>query len=124
MISLHLALLLHRLKHDESARAFTQAVVELFFKDMDRSVRELGVTDLGVPKKVRKMGEVFYGLTGALDAGLDAKDPAAIESVLVRNVYAGPHAGAAQLAGYVLEQIDALAARSTAELIASREAAA
>jgi cytochrome b pre-mRNA-processing protein 3 len=124
MISLHLALLLHRLKHEESARAFAQAVVELFFKDMDRSVRELGVTDLGVPKKVRKMGEVFYGLAGALDAALDTKDAAAIESVLARNVYDGPNPGARQLAAYVLEQIEALASRSTSELISSREAAA
>ena len=37
-----------------------------------------------------------------------AKDAAAIESVLTRNIYDGPHAAAGQLAAYVLEQVDAL----------------
>ena len=66
MISLHLTLLLHRLKGDASAKEFSQALVDLFFRDMDRSVRELGVTDLGVPKKVKAMGNIFYGLLGEI----------------------------------------------------------
>ena len=36
-----------------------------FFRDMDHSHRELGVTDLGVPRKVKTMGNVFYGLVGS-----------------------------------------------------------
>ena len=124
MVSLHMALLLHRLKHDPSARPFTQAVVELFFKDMDRSVRELGTSDIGVPRKVRKLGEVFYGLVGALDAPLDSKDAAALESVLARNVYGSPNPGAAQLAAYLIAGAQLLAARPTAELVSPKEAAA
>lgn len=124
LVSLHLALLLHRLKHDAAARPFTQAVVEHFFKDMDRSVRELGTSDIGVPKKVRKLGEVFYGLVGALDAPLDAKDVAALESAVARNVYGAPHPGAAQLAAYLLDEAQMLAARPTAELISPKESAA
>jgi cytochrome b pre-mRNA-processing protein 3 len=124
MVSLHLALLLHRLKHDAAARPFAQAVVELFFKDMDRSVRELGTSDIGVPKKVRRMGEVFYGLVGALDAPLDSKDAAALESALARNVYGAPNEGAAQLAAYLLDEATLLAARPTGELISPKESAA
>jgi cytochrome b pre-mRNA-processing protein 3 len=124
MISLHLALLLHRLKHEESARAFTQAVVELFFKDMDRSVRELGTSDIGVPKKVRKMGEVFYGLVGALDAPLDSKDVVALEAALARNVYGASHEAAGQLAAYALEQSRLLSERSAASITSPKDAAA
>ena len=40
---------------------FSQAVFDLFFKDMDRSLREMGAGDLAVPKKIRKMGDLFYG---------------------------------------------------------------
>ncbi len=72
MVSLHLALFLHRMKGVPEAKPFTQALTDLFFLDMDRSVRELGVTDLGVAKKVRKMAEVFYGLVRALDPALDS----------------------------------------------------
>ena len=117
MVSLHLALYLRRLKGEAEARAFTQALVELFFKDMDYSIRELGVTDLGVPKKVKTMGNVFYGLAGVLDSALDSGMPANVEAVLLRNVYGAPHPGAAQLAAYLLDESARLAAQPTAALI-------
>lgn len=117
MVSLHLALYLRRLKTEQEARDFAQALVDLFFKDMDHSVRELGVTDLGVPKKVKTMGKVFYGLVGALDPALDSGMPANVEAVLVRNVYGTSHPGAAQLAVYLLEESAQLAAQPTAALL-------
>src|ERR1700761_506939 len=61
MISLHLALVLRRLGTERDAKVFSQALFDLFFKDMDRSLREMGAGDLAVPKKIRKMGEIFYG---------------------------------------------------------------
>jgi cytochrome b pre-mRNA-processing protein 3 len=124
MVSLHLALYLRRLKGDATARDFGQALVELFFKDMDHSVRELGVTDLGVPKKVKTMGNVFYGLVAALDPALESGSPANVEDVLVRNVYGAPHAGAALLATYLLDESTRLAALPTTALISPTGVAA
>jgi cytochrome b pre-mRNA-processing protein 3 len=115
MVSLHLALYLRRLKGDAGAREFGQALVELFFRDMDRSVRELGVTDLGVPKKIKTMGNVFYGLVAALDPALDS-GTANVEEVLARNVYGAPHPGTAHLAAYLLDESSRLAALPTAAL--------
>jgi cytochrome b pre-mRNA-processing protein 3 len=124
MVSLHLALLLWRLKREASARDFTQALVELFFRDMDRSIRELGVSDLGVPKKIKTMGNVFYGLVAALDPALDAGDAAALATILERNVYGAPHAGIASLAAYLVDQSRELTARPVALLTHTAEAAA
>lgn len=124
MVSLHLALYLRRLKNEPTVRPFTQALVELFFKDMDSSVRELGVTDLGVPKKVKAMGNVFYGLVSVLDPALDSGDPAEVETVLVRNVYGESNPGAGQLAAYLLEESARLAAQSLAELVPAAGVAA
>jgi cytochrome b pre-mRNA-processing protein 3 len=124
MVSLHMALYLHRLKAETTARTFAQALVELFFKDMDYSVRELGVTDLGVPKKVKTMGKVFYGLTSVLDPALDSGVPANVEAVLVRNVYGAPNPGAARLADYLLAESARLAAQPTATLIDPPQVAA
>ena len=124
MVSLHLALYLRRLKNEPTARAVTQALVEFFFKDMDSSIRELGVTDLGVPRKVKTMGTVFYGLVGVLDPALDARDPSAVEAVLIRNVYGAPNPGAAPLAAYLLEEAARLAARPLADLVAAAGVAA
>lgn len=124
MISLHLALLLRRLKGESEARDFGQALVDLFFRDMDRSLRELGVTDLGVPAKVKKMGNVFYGLVGVLGEALDSGQPAAVEAVLTRNVYGDANAHAATLAAYLLAEAKRLAAEPVAALIHPAGAAA
>jgi cytochrome b pre-mRNA-processing protein 3 len=117
MVSLHLALYLRRLKNEPTARAFTQALVEMFFKDMDSSVRELGVTDLGVPKKVKAMGNVFYGLASVLDPALESGNAAEVEAVLLRNVYGAPSPGAATLAAYLLDESARLAASPVADLV-------
>lgn len=116
MISLHLALTMHRLKGDSAAREFGQSLVNVFFRDMDGSLRELGVTDLGVPNKVKKMGNVFYGLVGALGDALDRRDRTQVEGVLVKNVYgeASPHASA--LAQYLLDEAERLAAQPTSAI--------
>ena len=103
MIALHTYLVLDRLKGAEPQ--FRQALVDEFFRDMDRSLRELGVGDLSVGKKVRKMAEVFYGRVAAYDTAL-AVDEAALVAALARNVFPDePDAkGAEPLAGYVRAQ--------------------
>ena len=124
MVSLHLALYLRRLKNEPSARPFTQALVELFFRDMDASIRELGVTDLGVPKKIKAMGNVFYGLVKVLDPALDSGVAASVEDVLVRNIYGAPHPGASLLAAYLIDESARLGALPLAELVPSEGIAA
>jgi len=124
MVSLHLALYLRRLKNEPTAKDFTQALVELFFKDMDSSIRELGVTDLGVPKKIKTMGNIFYGLVKVLDPALDTGHPAEVEGVLVRNVYGAANPGAALLAAYLLDEAQRLAALPLTELVPAEGMAA
>jgi len=114
MISLHLALVLRRLNADATARPFVQSLVNVFFRDMDQSIRELGVTDLGVPAKIKKMGKAFYGIAEVLSHALDSADPAEVDAVLVRNVYGAPNAGSAALAAYLLDEAKRLAATPTA----------
>jgi cytochrome b pre-mRNA-processing protein 3 len=119
MISLHMALVFRRLRSETgTSKDFSQAVFDLFFKDMDRSLREMGTGDLGVPKKIQKMGSLFFGLLAALNAAMDSNDPIALEAVLSRNVFDGvpnDHVGA--LADYVLRQDRALAGQAAADII-------
>ncbi|MGB3338954.1 MAG: ubiquinol-cytochrome C chaperone family protein [Devosia sp.] len=111
MISLHLALLFRRLRAETGEqKEFSQAVFDLFFKDMDRSLREMGVGDMGVPKRIQKMGNIFFGLLAALNEAMDRDDSAALQIVLSRNLFdgaAGPHVEA--LADYLLAEDRALA---------------
>jgi cytochrome b pre-mRNA-processing protein 3 len=125
MISLHLALLFRRLRGDgEDAARFAQAVFDLFFQDMDRSLREMGVTDLGVPKKIQKMTSAFYPLLASVNEAIDSGDRDAVEAILVRNIYGGvTHAGPKALAGYLLKEAAALEASPVADIVAGRVAA-
>ena len=105
MVVLHVYLVFRRLAEaGEAARARGQEMFDLFIEDMDASMRELGVGDLSVPRKMRAMAEGYYGRAGVYDAALlDAADDK-LAAALLRNVYAGngnAKAGARRLARYV-----------------------
>jgi len=118
MISLHLALVLRRLRAEKDAKAFSQTLFDLFFKDMDRSLREMGAGDLAVPKKIRKMGEIFYGLLASLDTALTDDRPADVEAVLVRNIYVAESAtGAPELANYLIDEAHRLTLVPVARIV-------
>lgn len=113
MISLHMALVFRRLRHGpDKAKAFSQAVFDLFFKDMDRSLREMGAGDLGVPKKIQKMGNIFFGMLAALNEAMDRNDPDAVAAVIARNIYDGQDSAHVRaLTDYVIAKDAELAAQ-------------
>ena len=104
MIVLHSYLLFHRLRdEDEEAKALGQAVFDRFFKDMDHSLREIGIGDLSVPKKIKKMAQAFFGHVEAYDAGREEGDQSFADA-LSRNIYPdhdGTHSHAFALVAYV-----------------------
>ncbi len=121
MISLHMALVFRRMRGGEQTRNFSQAVFDLFFKDMDRSLREMGVGDLGVPKRIQKMGNLFFGLLAAINEAMDRGDREALALVLSRNLFDGAELDHARtLADYMIEQDKTLAAQQTAEISAGK----
>src|SRR5437868_5606477 len=64
IILLHLYLLIFRCEKETgnpAAPLFVRALSEIFFADMDRSLREMGVGDTGISKHVKKMVQAFYG---------------------------------------------------------------
>jgi cytochrome b pre-mRNA-processing protein 3 len=112
MIVLHLALLLRRLDREAAAgRALGQGVFDWFCQDMDANLREMGTGDLGVPRKMRAIGEAFYGRRQVYDSILTSAVRPDLVEPLVRNVFGGEAVpGAAALADYVW-QVDAALAR-------------
>lgn len=88
MIVLHLCLVLRRLRgEDGAATRAGQALFNAFCADMDGNLREMGVGDLAVPKRMKKFGEAFYGRAAAYDAALDAQGDTPLREALVRNVF-------------------------------------
>ena len=117
MIALHTFLVLDRLRG--RADRFRQDLVDELFRDMDRSLREMGVGDISVGKKVRKMAEVFYGRVAAYDRAA-AEGREALAGALARNVYAGtpPAEGLVSLTGYTLALRDRLAGLAEDRILA------
>ena len=117
MISLHTFLVLDRLKGVELE--FRQSLVDELFRDMDCSLREMGVGDVSVGKKVRKMAEVFYGRVAAYDRALD-EGAAQVTAAIARNIFPdGPDGGqASRLAVYMLGQRAHLATLGPAAIAA------
>jgi cytochrome b pre-mRNA-processing protein 3 len=121
MLVLHAVLFFRRLRsEDEAARRLGQEVFEAMFRDMDGSLRELGVGDLAVPKRIKGMIQAFYGRGAAYDAALDGEEARALEEALARNIYVGEGcAPAKRLAAYVRAAEAGLAAQSRATLTQS-----
>jgi cytochrome b pre-mRNA-processing protein 3 len=110
---LHLALVARRLRGGGAfAAEGSQALFDTFLAGLDLGLRELGVGDLTVPKKMRKLGEAVYGRFRSYDAALATEAaPDALEQVLDRTVYAGVEGGPAPaLATYVRRAEAALSA--------------
>ncbi len=122
MISLHLALLFRRLRGEGKAgNDFSQAVFDLFFRDMDRSLREMGVSDLGVPKKIQKMGNIFFGLMTNVSEAMDRDDRAGLEAVLRRNLFDdGQAARLDALVGYLFDRDADLKRQPVEAIVAGR----
>lgn len=128
MIVLHLFLLQHRLQEDievqrtnqkpakwreglassattnpHTSEGFSRSLSELFFTDMDRSVRELGVADTGVRYRIKAMAKAYHGRLQAYAASLADDDM--LRTALARNLYGTVEQGdvqtLAQMADYV-----------------------
>jgi cytochrome b pre-mRNA-processing protein 3 len=89
MIVLHSFLVMRRLKRSaaEAAQQLSQQLFDLQFADMDSSLREIGVGDLGVGKRVKVMAQAFFGRVEAYEAGLIATDDGILTDALTRNLY-------------------------------------
>ena len=117
LIVLHLALVLDRLAQDPGLKTLGQGVFDRFCEDMDHNLREMGISDLKVPKEMQRMGEAFYGRAQAYKAALAAADGQALVDCLARNIYGGSSAAAApRLAAYMRQAVRDLAAHDSAGL--------
>lgn len=122
MISLHAALVFRRLRSKEKeTKEFSQNVFDCFFKDMDRSLREMGVGDLSVAKRIEKMGGLFYGLLAGVSAALDSNDRDELIAFIGRNFHDGAdHAEAAMFADYIKQCDDYLSACPVEDIMAGK----
>jgi cytochrome b pre-mRNA-processing protein 3 len=76
MIVLHAVLVMRRLREGgDLGRDLAQRVFDVMFDDMDAALREMGTGDLSVGKKIKEMGEAFYGRATAYETPLAEARP-------------------------------------------------
>jgi cytochrome b pre-mRNA-processing protein 3 len=122
LVGLHAFLVIRRLQAAPApGPAVAQAVFDAMFADMDVNLREMGVSDLSVGKRVKQMWEAFHGRSVAYQKALDAGDAQALAEALSRNVWRGGEAAesghAARLARVALAQDAHLAGQEHAALL-------
>jgi cytochrome b pre-mRNA-processing protein 3 len=109
VLVLHLWMVLRRLRSIEGGAGLCQALFDRFCDDMDANLREMGVGDLTVPKRMQAFGEAFYGRSAAYDVALtDGRE--ALAQALCKNILDGGQIeNARRLAFYAEAAIAALA---------------
>ncbi|TDI58777.1 MAG: hypothetical protein E2O92_09150 [Alphaproteobacteria bacterium] len=130
MIAVHCFLVMNRLKErGDEARKLSQVLFDEMFDDMDRGLRELGVGDMGVGRRVRAMSKAYLGRVGAYDkaitldteAGTTEDENPVLRSALARNLYRGedvPDDKVATMAAYVMSQHQYLLTQTDEDLLA------
>ncbi len=91
LLLLHAYLVQERMMADEAgescdlvARDFNQALFDVTFFDMDQTLREMGIGDMGIPKHQKRMMKAFNGRMHIYAEVLDAED---FKSALRKNLY-------------------------------------
>ncbi len=115
-VALHAALVLRRLKQlPAPGPEIAQDLADALFRHFDIALREMGVGDISVPKRMKTLAEAFLGRANAYHQAL-GEGHFALSAALSRNVYAA-RGEADRLARYVESLENALAETTLAQLI-------
>lgn len=123
MICLHSFLVFRRLgKTDNAGKELSQAVHDLMFADFDRTLREQGIGDMGIGKRVKKLAKNLYGRIAAYESGL-AGEGTELADALQRNLYASATPSGDEvetMIAYIKDAIEDLDAQQTPDIMLGR----
>jgi cytochrome b pre-mRNA-processing protein 3 len=123
LLILHAGLVLRRLSAlGGLADAIAQDLVNSVFAHFDDTLREMGLSDIAVAKRLKAMASAFYGRNAAYAAALNDGSAADLAAALARNVYgaAGHEPGPkAEALAHHVALLDAALARIPIETFAT-----
>lgn len=122
MLALHVALVMRRLGQiGPVGAALGRAVAETFVTDLDDNMREIGIGDLAVPRKIKKAGAALFDRHQSYGVALEANDGVALEAALVAALTGSGdtnHLDSPALQVYTAQLWSALRATSDADCLA------
>jgi cytochrome b pre-mRNA-processing protein 3 len=123
LVLLHAILVVRRLNRAGApGQALAQVLFDVLFDDMDQALREMGIADLAVAKRVKRLAAAFYGRAKAYEEALEGRSET-LEAALARNLFAGAAVAAellAELARYAAAADRLLNAQPDADLLAGQ----
>lgn len=87
-LALHAALMIDRLRREPDGETLAQAFFDAMFKHLDLTLREIGIQDLGVGRRIKIMAEGLHGRALAYREALN-EGATPLTEVLRRNAYGG-----------------------------------
>jgi cytochrome b pre-mRNA-processing protein 3 len=118
-LALHAALTIDRLRREPDGEPLAQAFFDAMFRHLDLTLREIGVQDLGVGRRIKIMAEGLHGRALAYRAAL-VGGPVSLAETLRRNAYGGTAPTDEQVAcleAHVRQYVGRLAAASRSDLM-------
>jgi cytochrome b pre-mRNA-processing protein 3 len=99
VLTLHVFLVMDTLKQgDAAAHEFSARLVTLVFAGFEEALRDLGVGDVGLSRRIKAMANAFYGRLEAYGAA--ANNPEPLADAVLRNLYRGDAARALEAAHF------------------------
>jgi len=124
LVLLHAFLLFHRMKSDhEATKELSQEVFDIMFENLDQNLREMGVGDMGIGRRIKGMAQAFYGRVQAYEDALEAGDRPRLEVALRRNLFRKSNPAEASVnavSHYVFDCSETLGAIGTHQIIAGK----
>ncbi|OSQ38073.1 tail fiber assembly protein [Thalassospira mesophila] len=119
LILVHAFIVFRRLKTSPAQKELAQQVFDVMFADMDQNMREMGIGDVGILKRIRKMSESYHGRIVAYEEGVAAGEET-LGAALNRNLFADTSVSEAQItmmSKYVYAAIDHLSTQEDSALM-------
>jgi cytochrome b pre-mRNA-processing protein 3 len=118
-LTLHVFLVMRRLKSlPAPGPEISQDLVDRTFTGLDHTLRQIGISDTAVPRRMKELASAFLGRVRAYEEALSSGDRGMLLSALSRNALSGDDADL--LADYVLAADDHIAALGLEELLADQ----
>jgi cytochrome b pre-mRNA-processing protein 3 len=106
MVLTHVVLIILRLRNEPAPeQQLAQAIAERFVTDVDDCMREMGVSDIKVPQKVKKAAAALYDRTRDYGAALQASDDAMLVRLLATHLLGSPQDAAPPPTANVLAEL-------------------